>query len=95
LYSQTCVQRPPLRLKNSGRYSEVDGEKLVFILADQRLGWSLLTGGRYSEVAGETGLTVILIENIPENRLSLKSSKSCRDRESRSRACRDKSRLKF
>ena len=43
LYSQTCVQRPPLGPEKCGRYAE---GCLRFRLIIVTLGWSVLTGGR-------------------------------------------------
>ena len=62
LYSQTCVQRPPLGPDKRGRYAEVYTKRSVvggFRLAVRAADWTLLTGGRYSEVVVRTGLTVL------------------------------------
>jgi hypothetical protein len=48
----------------SGRYSEVDCEKLLYTLTGWELDGSLLTGGRCSEVAVNTGLTVLFLFNF-------------------------------
>ncbi len=73
-YSQTCVQRPPLGLKQSGRCSKVKAKWLLFTvysnkiaISFEKLGiklaiadrWPLQTGGHCSEVVVNTGLTVL------------------------------------
>jgi hypothetical protein len=62
IYSQTCVQQPPLRPEKRGRYAEgymkKDQRSVGFRLAGRAADWPLLTGGHYSEVAVRTGLTV-------------------------------------
>ncbi len=62
MYSQTCVQQPPLGTEKRGRYAEgymkKDQWSVGFRLAVRATEWPLLTGGRYSELAVRTGLTV-------------------------------------
>ena len=61
-YSQTCVQRPPLRLRDSGRCRQVVVVQRSFKLSLMQNGtlkwWSLKAGGRYSEGVVTSGLTV-------------------------------------
>jgi hypothetical protein len=56
IYSQTCIQWPPLGPEKSGRLKK--GPDKRFKLAVDVSNWPLLTGGRYSQVVVNSGLTV-------------------------------------